>query len=383
MNIAIFSDTFFPQINGVANVAHQSALALSLRGHNVMVFVPAEKSKKKIIQDQEKYKVVFLPSLPLGVYPGERLASPFGVNLILKLRAFKPDIIHAHTPFAAGWAALLGGKISSAKIITTHHTFFDHYLKHIKLDYDWGKKLSWKYTVAFCNQCDVVLSPTQSLAEGLVSHGLNTPVEILLNPVDTALFHPALEKISHRKLLQKTLIYMGRLSYEKSVDKAIEAFVKARVHEPSLILVIVGDGPERKALEDLTYKLGVSSCVIFTGVLRGHELAYRLQTCDVFITASTSENMPLSVLEAMACGLPVVAVSEKGLNEIVDEGVTGLLSPAGSVEAMADNIVEVFSHPELLDRMGSHARTRVLKYSHDKVTDSLENIYRRLLKGNI
>ena len=152
MKIAIFSDTFPPQAtNGVANVAHQSAKGLAAMGHEVMVFTVSKNAsfyKKNSIC--KNLNVCCLPSFPALAYKNERLTIPTGFSL-RRLKKFRPDIIHSHTPFAVGWEAVLGARLLKIPLIGTHHTFYDHYLRHVKMDNNFGKKLSWKLTISVMN----------------------------------------------------------------------------------------------------------------------------------------------------------------------------------------------------------------------------------------
>ena len=217
MNIALFTDTFIPQVNGVANTVFRTAQGLTDLGHNVCVYTISEhKSHVLNTMAGKKIKVFTLPSTSALVYKGERISLPIGLS-IKHMRKFQPDIIHVHTPFAVGLEAIWCTKKLNVPLVGTHHTFFDHYLKHVYLDYKWAKKFSWQYTVWYYNKCKMVLSPTVSLADGLKQNGLKSPVEILPNPVDTNLFCPKPEKTAG-----KNLIYMGRVSYEKSIDQVIK-----------------------------------------------------------------------------------------------------------------------------------------------------------------
>lgn len=383
MKIAIFSDTFFPQINGVASVARGSAESLVGLGHEVMVFVPVATKNRHLLQSL-KYKVVPLLSAPIYFYPGERAVLPFSLTAWRELKNFKPDVIHSHTPFGAGWFAVLISKILGIKLVGTHHTFYDHYLKHVRLDYSAPRKLSWTYTNLYYNACDLVLSPTESLKNELVSHGLRKPCKILINPIDTETFHPVSSE--EKEILKKkfsisgpSVVYMGRLSYEKSIDQVIHAFAKVCQEFQGITLMIVGDGPEKSALMELCKTLDISSSVVFTGVLRGSKLAEALSANEIFVTASASENMPLSTLEGQACGLPLLAVSEKGMREIVEEGVNGFLSPANDILSMSVNILKIFKDPELLQKMSSASRKSAEKYSERGVTESLLAMYTSIL----
>ena len=135
MRIAIFSDTFLPQINGISSVVYQNACMLAERNHKVSVFTAARENRNSIKATKpEKFDIVTIPSMPMPAYPGERLAMPTGMT-ILKAKKFAPEIIHVHTPFSVGWEAVWSARFLKVPLVGTHHTFFNHYLKHIKMDF--------------------------------------------------------------------------------------------------------------------------------------------------------------------------------------------------------------------------------------------------------
>jgi 1,2-diacylglycerol 3-alpha-glucosyltransferase len=390
MKIAIFSDTYLPQTNGVATVVSQSAKSLSECGHDVWIFTVSGQHKNLTQSpDDQKVTLVILPSLKTAAYSGERFTLPTGAA-VRRLRKFNPDIIHSHTPFAVGWEAVLGAKILKTAFVGTHHTFYDHYLKHIKADYKWAKKLSWKYTSAYYNRCDLVLSPSQSLADAMTRTGLKKPVAVLPNPIETDLFRPCVDRATKLKLKKKfglkgrSLVYMGRVSYEKNIDQVIRAFALALRKNPDLELMIIGDGPEKNNLERLSQQIGIANKVIFTGALQRDQdnLVCALQANDAFITASKSENMPMSVIEAISVGLPTIMVSEKGLVELTKDGVTGFLVKADDLTAMAEKIVTLCSDQRRLKKFSQESRVFALKYSKENVTNLLLEAYRRAIELN-
>lgn len=385
MRIAIFSDTFFPQVNGVAAVSYQSAKELSKLGHEVMVVVVSPNEQKEKIKKSGNFKVAFLPSIPAFVYPGERVALPVGFSVLKEILKFKPDIIHTHTPFAVGWAAVLAKKITGAKLVGTHHTFYDHYLKHVKLDYPWGKKLSWKATVGYYNFCDLVISPSQSLLDGLIGEGLKGNSEVLINSVDTDLFRPVKNQIIKEKIKKgfgikkRSICYMGRLSYEKSIDQTIKAFALMLKKIPELNLMLIGDGPERKNLENLAEELKIKDKVIFTGFLFGDNLVIALQANDIFISTSKSESFGISTLESMAVGLPMILVKEKGLAELLRENENGFFAKTDNPADIAEKTVNLLSDSSLHKKFGKASRVLSLQYSHDQITSDLEKKYINLI----
>ena len=335
MKIAIYSDTFLPQVNGVTNVVYRSAEALARRGHNVRIYtVTTLKPREWQKINGGRIELVNLPSVPFWGYAGERVDMSFGINLP-NVKKFAPDIIHSHTPFSAGWEAVLAARYAKTCLVGTHHTFYDHYLKHIKMDYQPVKKFTWHYTARYYNLCDLVISPSRALAHDMTANGLKKKPVILPNPIDTGFFTPALPDAKARlkkryAITGRSLVFLGRLSYEKSIDRVISIFAEISAKLPDIRLMIIGDGPEREKLEKQAKRLKVEKGVIFTGILRGQALLEALQANDVFITASESENQPLTMLEAQAVGLPLVAVAAGGLPEIVRDGTNGRLFRPGN-----------------------------------------------------
>lgn len=150
---------------------------------------------------------------------------------------------------------------------------------------------------------------------------------------------------------------------------------------PGLKLMMVGDGPQREELEKLAGKLGIKKNVIFTGyVTYGPEIVKICRANDIYLTASKSENMPLSVLETMSVGLPIIAVKEKGLAEIVENGVNGFFVPTDNPEAMAEKTLELLAKPKLMEKMGRNSRTLAMKYSKENVSSLLEKFYKETME---
>jgi glycosyltransferase involved in cell wall biosynthesis len=385
MRIAIFSDTFLPQLNGVVTTVYQSAKSLIDLGHEVVIFTVAKDPHKYIDPQYGHIKIITLPSIPAFIYPTLRFTFPFGFAYS-QLKKFNPDVIHTHTPFAVGWEAVIGSKILNVPLVGTHHTFYDDYLKHVKIDYSWGKKLSWKYTAVFYNCCDLILSPTQSLADALETQKLKKSVNILRNSLDTDFFKPVKSAVAKNNLKEKfgikgqALIFQGRLSYEKSHDIVLRAFALMIKKMPDLKLMMAGDGPEREKLEKLAQDLKIRDNVIFTGFIPyGERLVDNYQSSDVYITASKSENMPIAILEAMACGLPIIAVKERGLGEIINDGVNGFFAKTDDPTDMAKKTLELLSDATLLKKFSKASRKLALQYSHKQITSDLEQKYRDLI----
>jgi len=389
MRIAIFSDTFFPQANGVVTVVWQSALALSDLGHEVcIVSISSEESRASLERKlNDKIRIINLPSLPFFGYKGERITMPLGWSF-RKVRKFKPDIIHSHTSFGVGWEAIFCAKILKIPLVGTHHTFFDHYLKHISLDFEIVKKLSWKFFIAYFNYCDLLLSPSQALKDEFKNKGMDKPIKVIFNPTDVDFFMPPASEQCKKelkkkyKIADKTIVYMGRLSYEKSIDQVIQAFALVNKRIPEVRLMILGDGPEKSILKKMCKECDLSDRVDFIGRYNhDEELIGRLGASDIFVTASKSENLPVSLLEAMACGLPIVAVDEKGIPEVVKNNLNGYIVQADQPDLLAEKIIQLLTDKDIA-KFAYASRELVKKYSSSAYAKNLEKYYSELIHKN-
>jgi 1,2-diacylglycerol 3-alpha-glucosyltransferase len=381
MKIAIFSDTFLPQVNGVAS--HIDSLAKMLQENNEVWVITASKN---IPEDpNRKYKVILLPSLPALVYKGERLAILTGKGYRL-MKKFGPDIIHTHTPFAVGIEAMFAAKILGIPIVGTHHTFYDFYLEHVKLNYNWFKNISWKLVCFYYNFCDLALAPSQISANEFIKNGITKPMEMLPYAIDTVLFHPV-DPLRRAKLKEKfglrskSIVYMGRLSYEKSLDILLEAFSLVARKRPNTQLMIIGDGPERNNLNKLTKRMIIQEKVIFTGFLKGEDLVLATQANDIFATPSKTETFGISVMEGMAAGLPVVAANARSFTEIISDRTDGLLVEPDNFEDMAEKILQLLENSTLLEQYSKAARKKSLEYSEDKILEKINSYYDCVLKS--
>lgn len=376
MRIALFTDTFPPQVNGVANTVYRYGEALSNMGHNVRVFTVSTHSAQQLEKRLSgTFGVHTFPSLPALVYPGERVGIPF-VGALKAVHTFNPDIIHTHTPFSVGWNATYAAHKLHIPLVGTHHTFFDHYLKHIYLDFAWARNLSWKLTVQYYNYCDTITSPTRSLEQTLIQHGLHRPVELVPNVLDTELFSPPRNQ---KDTDAHTIVHMGRLSYEKSIHDVVAASAHIMKRLPNTRLMLIGDGPERGKLEALTQELSIANQTVFTGYVYGQDLVHALAQGDIFITGSKSENMPLAILEAMAVGLPIVAVRSLGLEEMLRDGENAYLTDPDQPLELADAALTLLQDNTLRKKFAAASRALSNAYSQDVVMNRVIDLYTRTI----
>ena len=387
MRIAIFTDTFLPQVNGVVRSIVTTANVLAKHGHSIAIFtVNAEKLSKKVKAKEldERIQVYPFSSFALPTYKELQVRIPTFVPSLYEVYRFNPDLIHSHTTFGIGWEAVMSANFLNIPLVGTHHGFLAEFLKHVKLDYRIMKPLARRYLSFYYNRCDAVISPSVALVKELMQYKLRRPVHVLSNPVDLKYFSVNKTKEFLRKkfrLNKSVIIHFGRLSYEKSTDLVLKAFAQILNWGIDAQLIIIGDGPERGKLEAIGRKLNIDKSVEFTGTLRDNDLTERIAAGDFFVSASTIETQGLVFLEAMALGLPVIGVNAGGVPEYVDNGKNGFIVEPGNVRAIAEAMKKFIEHPELRDSFGQNAKECVKKYDAEIIVGEIEKVYKTLVKS--
>lgn len=314
MRIALFTETFLPKVDGIVNTLLKLLEHLAARGHETLLFAP-DGGPARYAQTP----VVGLPAVSFPIYPELRLVPPT-VDTSARLRAFAPDLVHLVGPVSLGIAGLRAARELGRPVLASYHTDVPGFAAR------WGFRFLgrplWSYFRWLHNRVDLTLAPSRVTRDELRAHGIS-PLGVWSRGVDTQLFSPLHRSSEWRRRLTDghpeapLLLSVGRLSREKRVDwlhSVLEAVPGAR-------LAIVGDGPARSDLE----RLFAGSPCVFTGYLRGSDLAAAYASADVFAFAAANETFGNVVLEAMASGLPVIAPRSGGLLDYVEDGKTGLL----------------------------------------------------------
>ncbi len=239
-----------------------------------------------------------------------------------------------------------------------------------------------RFLAFYYNRCSVVITPAQVLRRELLQHRLNCQVHVISNPIDLRLFSG---NRSSRTLSSRagggdaTLVHVGRLVKQKSVDVLLEAYALLR-RGMAAKLVIVGDGRERVALERLARRLGIADGVVWTGMLSGGHLVESIASGDVFVSASTTEVQPLAFLEAMAIGLPAIGVDAGGVPELIQHERSGLVVQPNNPAALAEAMRRLLSDPERRVRYGARASRQAASFDARQVVPAFEAVYRLLIE---
>ena len=388
MRIAIFTDTFLPQINGVVRSIVTTANTLARHGHEVAVFtINAETLSKSVRQKELDPLVEVHPfaSFTLPTYKDIQVRVPTFGPALYQVYKFQPDLIHSHTTFGIGWEAVAAANALDVPLVGTHHGFLAEYLKHVRLDYAVMKNLTRRYMAFYYNRCDAVLTPSEALTKELRDYKLKRAVYVISNPMDLKYFSTTKSKERLRKkyhITKPVIIHCGRISYEKSIDVVVKAFSTLHEGGTDAELVIIGDGPERKKIETLCRKLGIERFVKFTGMLRGADLVERVAAGDLFVSASTTETQGLVFLEAMSLGLPVIGVDAGGVPEYVENKKNGLIVEPNNSKKLAEAMRTLVEDAKLREAFGAHARASVARYDADLIVSKIENVYKVLVRMN-
>ncbi len=383
MKIAVFTDTYLPQTNGVVTYLVDSLRFLS-KSNQVVLFAPGDR-ELRVERRSPRLRIYWIPASPFPFYEGYRIASFNYKRVSDILKKEKPDIVHAHAPVPLGLQGLLWAKRHNVPSVVTYHTHFPDYLPHL-LNGKLPRFLHGigHYTVrqlihhVFKN-ASVVTAPTYELCEELRSYGLHNVVHVP-NGVDFRRFrrtpsHGRGFRTEHRIGKRKVVLYVGRISFEKRLDVLLEAF--SMIMRRDRALVIVGSGPYLGKLKEHAVALGVKG-VIFTGYVKDAGTAYRC--ADVFASASDTETFGMTFVEAMHAGLPVIGVRRLGAKEVITPKC-GLLVEPGSPGELGRAIEKLLEDKKLRESMAKEAPKRAMQYSVDKGVEKTLEIYRRLIRG--
>lgn len=376
MQIAEFSDTYKPQVNGVVSSIINTNVELMKRRNSPILFAPASAEG---MNTADGFPVYTFSSLSFPLYPEYLIGLPSLDRVVSICRRHKTRIIHTHTPFPLGLAALHAQRALNVPCVGTFHTMIPDYLSYISGNPLYDKFLSllehpsWYYIKTYYGNCDAVTCPSSSTALALRKHGIKS--EVIPNGVDTERFNPSVSGASFRRKFnisssEKVILYVGRLSHEKNLSQLLEAArqIDARV-------VFVGRGPALPALKALARKKGVTKKIIFTGYLPDKILPSCYAGCDVFAFPSKTETQGMAPLEAMAIGKPVVVFAGAAA-EAVAHGKSGYVAKteAGFLE-FVDILVQ---EKEKRKKFGETARKLAMSYSRDVCIRKLLGLYRRL-----
>jgi 1,2-diacylglycerol 3-alpha-glucosyltransferase len=378
MRIGMVSNNYKPYISGVTNVISLTKEFLEKAGHEVFVFTFGDGDTK-----DDEPNIIRSPGFPF-VKTGYYLNLTF--NKASRHLLYTMDIVHGHHPFLSGPLAIQYCKPRNIPILFTNHTRYDLYVSAYVpfLPDAIGEAAMHAYLPNFYRSCNLVIAPSKGVRDVLKNLGVDAPIQVIPNGVDLVPFQKptttqdrSLFNISVEKVL---LIYIGRLGPEKNLNFLLRAFSGTAQAIQNIHLMVVGDGPERENLIALVHQMGLSERVTFTGSIPYPNVPGYLHMADAFITASVTEVHPLSIIEAMAAGLPVLGISSPGVGDTITDGSNGFLSEH-EIASFTAKMVRLVTDHNLRRSMGVQAQQDSQQYDIRITTQSLLSVYKHLVNS--
>lgn len=369
MRLAIFTDTFLPQVNGVSNTLKRLGIYLEENKIEYLFITPEQKSEELIPYHMESFL-----SAKFFLYPECRLTFVNPLRLTKKLDDFQPDLIFAMTEFTMGFAALQYARKRRLPFVTNYSTNFTTILKAYKLG-GLEKQLE-KYLTWFHREARLTLTPSEDSKNTLRKLGIYHST-LFSRGVDVDFFSPCFrnEELRHKWGNRINLLYVGRVSPEKDLDILRDAIEILNPEFGQRIRwIITGDGPMLKEL-----KKTLGDQVIYTGYKKGRELAEIYASSDILTFPSTFETFGNVVLEAFASGIPVVGAKAGGVQHIIEHDYNGYLSRPRDAKDFAQGIREMLNHQELCKTYGENARNYALSKSWNHIFDTLMDDFERII----
>jgi 1,2-diacylglycerol 3-alpha-glucosyltransferase len=378
MRVGLFTNNYLPFRGGVTTAVETLRQGLEALGHSVWVFAPAWRGPHV-----DPAFVFRYPSAPAPTYPGFAIPIPFSRRLSRTARELEIDVFHAQHPFLLGVTARRLARAEGRPLVFTYHTRYEKYAHYVPLPERLVAAAAVRLASRFADSADLVIAPSARIADSLKRGGVRAPIAIVPTGVPLDLFCPG-ERTEARRALglpeeAPLCLYVGRLDREKSVERVIEAFGSIAEAVSGVRLILVGQGSHEAALKRLASVSPAGSAIDFMGSVPREGLPPYYRAADLFLFSSETETQGLVLAEAHACGLPAVAVRASGVDEVVRDGETGLLTKSDAQE-LADAAIGLLLDAERRLGMGRAARDLAERdFSAMGQVEVMVGLYRRLL----
>lgn len=375
LRVGLVTETYPPEINGVALTLAKLVQALQARGHNIQLVRPRQSPDATEPANPHPLEQVLVRGLPIPSYPHMRMGLPAKKALIKLWTLHRPDVVHIATEGPLGWSALQAARKLRLPISTDFRTNFDAYSRHYRLG--WLQKPIAAYLRKFHNLADCTTVPTAALQASLAASRFER-LHVVARGVDVSRFQPERRTDSLRKIWGvpengHVALYVGRLAPEKNLGLLARAFNAMKAANPGVVLVVVGDGPARDEFH--------AACpdALLLGSQTGDALAAHYASADSFVFPSLTETYGNVTPEALASGLAVLAFDHAAASDLVRHGINGLLTTAGDEEAFVRQAVTLATNPKLVEQLRLQAPQAVAMRDWSHIALQVEKIWDHML----
>ena len=370
LRIAVVTETWPPEVNGVAMTLAKLVQGLSHRNHDVQLIRPRQTKTDSPMSDSSLEEVL-MRGMPIPRYPELKLGLPSKKTLVKTWTLRRPDVVHIATEGPLGWSALQAAKVLKLPVTSDFRTNFQSYSKHYGVG--WLRKPIVAYLRKFHNATACTMVPTRELMRTLSQNGFAN-LKVVSRGVDTKLFNISKRDTSLRSSWgatdeTKVLISVGRMAPEKNLDQVLKTYEALKVTGQAFKLVMVGDGPLKEQFQKRYPE------IIFPGMLSQTNLAAYYASSDLFIFPSQTETFGNVTLEALASGIPVLAFDCAAARDWVQTGVNGWLIAENNPEGFAAQAVTIFNSKDLLDQITQSTRQQVVHLDWDQIAEQVESVF--------
>ncbi|MDO0945983.1 MULTISPECIES: glycosyltransferase [Chromohalobacter] len=380
MNILMFTNTYCPIVGGVSESVQRLKRCLQRQGHSVLIVAPK-------LDGQPRFERDVVRVVAMQRFNGSDFSLPVPVpgQLYEAIEAFQPDLVHAHHPFLLGDTAARVAQTYGLPLIFTHHTLYEHYTHYVPGDSPRMQRFAIALASEYTRLCDAVIAPSESIAELLAQRGVRAEkVRVIPSGVDTRTFAQGDGGRWRQRfgIPDDAMVvgHVGRLAMEKNLDFLAAALARFLARHPKARALIVGEGEARMAMHEHAAREGVADRFHYTGKLHDQALIDAYHAMDAFAFASHSETQGMVIAEAMAAGLPVVAINASGVREVLRDGVNGIMLPGDDIDAFA-NALETLQSSARREALRQGALESAHAFDERRCAERCLTVYRQVLEA--
>jgi glycosyltransferase involved in cell wall biosynthesis len=389
VRVLLATDTYEPAINGIAVFTTRLAERLARRGHQVSVLAPDWPGRARV-ENAAGHEIVRVSSLPLFVHPYTRVCLAFKAKSATTiLDHFRPDVVHVQTPWFIGAGTAEACAERGVPALGTHHVRPENFLPYLPT---WShrlvRKLFWKHVSSVYGRLELVIAPTCSATVLLRRHAMINQVKVISNGVDLNQFHPSSrvtteENNAYHDGQKPVVLYVGRLDRDKGL-KLLMKVVAEVVGKTDCRVIVCGVGSEFPLIRKKMAEMALGDRVTLAGLIANDRVADWYRLASVFIMTGEGETQPIAALEAMASGVPVVGVNATGLDDVIADGLTGVLVRPGASTEFCQQVIRILENPDLRRKLGREGRKYAERlHSFDNTTQQYLTWYEAVRQRNL